>query len=177
MPRFFPLAILFLAALPASVAFGANYPADGNLSVQERYPGNPTTLTFDLPTISQDNNAHTLSGHSITTSPFDPDPTLTPLNPPRGSLSTPVGTSTTYTPQHYKDGNFTFVWEAINDMNGSTMQYTAQITVTSVDNPPVFASTTAIGMNFDLMKTKVLSVRLLSMTLIPHHPIRQIFYG
>ena len=148
MPRFFPLAILFLAALPASVVVGQNYPADGTLLYKKDTPGILRLLLLTCPPSRTDSNPRPIPFPGTPLPPFDPDPTLTPLNPPRGSLSTPVGTSTTYTPQHYKDGNFTFVWEAINDINGSTMQYTAQITVTSVDNPPVFASTTATGSEF-----------------------------
>lgn len=139
MPRFFVLASCSLAFLHAGFVWGANYPADGVLTVREwdpTDPGSNNTLTINLPAVSDVDPSHTLSGHSIV------------VNPSKGSLSIPTGTTFTYTPSYYKDGIDTFVWQATNDSNGSSMQFTAQITITSVDNAPVFANTSAVGTQF-----------------------------
>jgi hypothetical protein len=139
MPRFLLIASCILASLHASIVLRANYPADGTLSMSERYPGSPppTTLSVSLPTQSQANLAHTLSGHSIIGIPT------------KGVIAPHVGASLTYTPTQYQDGNDTFAWQALNDTTGLVEQYTAQITITSVNNPPVISPISGNAFSFN----------------------------
>ena len=125
MPRILLKASCVLACLFASQSLCAvDYPASP-YTVVERYPGNLTTLTIALPTTSNANGAQNLSGHSIIG------------NPGKGVLNSSVGTPLTYTPTQYLDGNDTFNWQALNDVTGLIEQYTAKITISPVNNPPV----------------------------------------
>ena len=137
MPRFLLIASCVLASLHASNVLRANYPVDGNLTVTERSPGNPTSISFTLPLVSEPpNNLQTLSGHSIISTPS------------KGVITPLVGSSLTYTPTQYEDGNDTFVWQALNDTTGLVESYTAQITIDSVNNAPVISPISGNAFSF-----------------------------
>ena len=165
MPRFFPLAILFLAALPASVVVGQNYPVDGTLIVQERYPEILRLLPLTCPPPPTPIRPILFPGTPLP--PFDPDPTLTPLNPrkvpyPRRlGLRPPTLPNTTRTEISLLFGKPLTI-SMVRPCNIRLKLPLLQSTIhPSLQVPLLLAA------NFDLMKTKALSVRLLSMTRIP----------
>ena len=136
MSRILLIASCVLASLHASLTLRAvDYPASPYLVV-ERYPGNPTSIPIALPTTSDANSLHNLSGHEIVTPPA------------KGTFSALVGTPLTYTPRDYEDGNDTFVWKAINDTTGFEEAYTGVITISSVNNPPQLAAISGNAFSF-----------------------------
>ena len=163
MPRSFIIASCIIACLHASLSLRANYPADGVLIINERFPGtaNPTSITFTLPGNSQANPADTLSNHEI----------INPSGlPPKGTITPLVGQTVTYLPDNYNDQNDTFGWRAINDRTGLLEQYTAKITTTPINNPPDLDPIAGNAFTFNENQSIVGTIRIFDPDSSPSDP-------